>query len=352
MKRTAVVSLLIPLVLAAPSAVDELKKIVLSRETDNLTGYKMAQVHLKERLSRKALAELGDLKLGPRSATVLDLLADESEFEPAPPDGSAPLSAAEAEDLLVKTRRFAANYIRSLPNFLCTAILRRFGTPPVSYADNHAFLADLRLQDTTLNEVSFDHGRDTYRTKLVNGLPPKGAVQGFTTSGEFGAILGSILIDDNHPRWSRWESIDGRRAAVFHYAVDAAHSHYVVNWLDEKQRTRQTQPAFSGELSLDPATGSIVLLTRHAVLPKDSRILYVDTAIEYEAMLIGDVSYICPVKSVTRSFWRAAPRGFIMSLNEVRFGLYHKFEGESKLAFDEPVPANAPAPATQPKNQK
>jgi len=348
MRRLAVVSLLMPLVLAAPSAVDELKKIVLAHDTDSLTGHKMAQVRVKERLSSKALAELGALKLGPRAGTVLDLLADESEFQPASPDSSAPLSAAEAEDLLVKTRRFAANYIQNLPNFLCTAILRRFDSPLETWVDNHAFLADLRLQDTTLNEVSFDHGRDAYRTRLVNGLPPKGAVQGFTTSGEFGAIFGSILIDDNHPRFARWESIDGRRVAVFHYAVDAAHSHYAVKWLDEKQRARQALPAFSGELSLDPVTGSIVLLTRHAVLPKDSRILYVDTAVEYEAMLIGDASYICPVKSVTRSFWRAAPRGFVFSVNEVRFGLYHKFEGESKLAFDEPAPASAPQAAPAP----
>lgn len=352
MKHLAVVSLLIPAALAASSGVQELKKLIVSSQAssdnDNKVAYKISQFRLKERLTAGALADISTLRLGTRTASMLELLADESEFEPAATlSGTPPPAPSEAEALLAKARDFAANYIRNLPDFICSNMIRRFETHPISRIDTQAFLGELRLQDTITTEVSFDHGKESYKAKTVNGQPHEEPVPGLTTSGEFGSILGSILIfGGTNPEWSRWESIDGKPVAVFRYSVDAAHSRYTVNWLNTHRRPKETVPAFNGELSIDPASGAIVRLTRHAVLPRESRIVFVDTVIEYQPVVIGGVSYICPVKSVTRSLWKTDPYGFEYSLNEVQFDSYHKFEGESTLlAYDPPPNTTAPPPA-------
>jgi hypothetical protein len=336
MKRLAIIAVLVAAALAANPGAQELKRLILSAQAagdnDNKIAYKVSHFRLKERLTDRAVADIRALNLGLRASAVLELIADNSEFEAAADaSGTAPLTPSEADALLEKTRLFALNYIRSLPDFICTSIIRRFESNVIGVVDNEEFLQELRLQDTLMTEVSFAHGKEVYRASHAQDQ----SAQGLTTKGEFGSILGSILNDGTHPAWSRWESIDGKLVGVFHYSVDAAHSRYAVDWLDNKRRPRQNRPAFNGELSIDPASGTIVRLTRHAALPRDSRIFFVDTAIEYQPVLIGGVSYICPVKSITRSAWKADPAGFAFSLNEVQFGSYHKFEGESKLAFDQ-----------------
>ncbi|MGA3204823.1 MAG: hypothetical protein ABSF12_20210, partial [Bryobacteraceae bacterium] len=353
MRRLVAVSLLISATLAAPSGVQELKKLIVSAqaagESDNKIAEKVSHFHLKERLTDRALAEIRTLKLGTRTAASLELLADDSEFQPAVADGTAPPTPAEADALLAKTREFAVNYIVNLPDFICTSMIRRFESDPLPMLDNQAFLGELRLQDFITTEVSFDHGKESYKATAVNGEPATGPVAGLTTKGEFGSILGSIMIlGGANPVSSRWESVDGKRLAVFRYAVDAAHSRFTVDWLDGKHREKKTVPAFNGELSIDPTSGAIVRLTRHAALPHEARILFVDTVIEYEPVLIGDAQYICPVKSITRSVWKVDPAGFAFSMNEVQFGVYHKFEGESKLAFGDAADPAPPPPAAPP----
>lgn len=336
MKSLAPIAILISAALAAPPGAQELKRLIVSAQAagdnDNKIAYKIGHFRLKERLTDREIADIRALNLGLRTSAMLEVIADNSEFEAAADaPGTAPLTPSEADTLLEKTRLFALNYIRNLPDFICTSIVRRFESNVIRVVDNAAFLEDIRLQDTHMTEVSFAHGKEVYRASQAQDQ----AVQGLTTKGEFGSILGSILIDGTHPAWSRWESIDGKLVAVFRYSVDAAHSRYTVDWLDDKRRPKQIGPAFNGELSIDPASGAIIRLTRHAALPRDSRIFFVDTAIEYQPVLIGGASYICPVKSITRSVWKVDPVGFALSLNEVQFGSYHKFEGESKLAFDQ-----------------
>ena len=345
MRRIAVVSLLITAVSMA-SSVEQLKKLLASPQATNFDDSRLAarlsEFRLKERLGTSDLAEIRKMNLGRRTAAMMELLADYTEFEPGAPDAAAPLSSQDAAALLDKTRNFAANYVRNLPDFLCTTIIRRFLSYPMSALDEKEYLNNLRLEDTISNEVSFENGRESYRAKTVNGQPTNKAVVGMTTMGEFGSILGSILgsipIEGGAGiAWNHWESIDGRRLAVFRYSVDAAHSEYIVKWADDKHAPKQVKPAFSGEIAVDPVTGSIAHLTRHAALPRQAPMNFIDTVVEYRPVLIAGSAYICPVKSVTRSGWKLESGGFEFSLNETRFGSYHKFEGESKLAFDEPV---------------
>ena len=192
MRRLAVVSLLTTVALAANSGVQELKKLVISAkssgDSDKKIGNKISEFPIKERLTEGALADIRALSLGPVATEKLGLLADVSEFEPAAPSSLPPL--ADVDALLAKARNFALNYIENLPNFLCTSTIRRFETTSsLTWMDNVGFLSVLKFQDTETTEVSFDHGKESYHRQSQTA-----PVKGFSTSGEFGSILGSILI--------------------------------------------------------------------------------------------------------------------------------------------------------------
>jgi len=357
MRRLAVLAVLmsaaVPAISVTLLGVRELRELIVSAraagDSDADTAHKVGRVPLKERLTEAALADIRAIGLGPKTAGVLELLADVSEFLPgveAP--GTAPLTPAEGEAVLAKAREFTANYIRNLPDFVCTRVIRRFDAAFVAGFDARsarrfyygAILGALRLQDTISSEVSFYHGKESYAAQTVDGQAHEQPVSGVITWGEFGGLLGSLLVGGANPKteWSRWEVIDGKRVAVFRYSVDRQHSRYTVTWCCYHDRRREISAGYRGELFIEPASGSVIRLTRQVALPVGFPMLTADTMVEYRPVVIGGNSYICPVKSVTLSWWKASAGYLVFSLSEVRFGSYHKFGATSTLVVSDAQP--------------
>ena len=55
---------------------------------------------------------------------------------------------------------------------------------------------------------------------------------GLPSWGEFGPILGLVLVDAAKGKlgWSHWEQRNGAQVAVFHFAIDRGVSHYNVQY--------------------------------------------------------------------------------------------------------------------------
>ena len=103
--------------------------------------------------------------------------------------------------------------------------------------------------------------------------------------------------------WSHWEQgADGRRA-VFHFTVPQEKSHYTVTTccLPDGDGTIPFHKlvGYHGEITIDPATGTIFRLALEADLKKVVPLARSDVMVEYEPVQIGRNMYICPVRSVS-----------------------------------------------------
>ena len=141
-------------------------------------------------------------------------------------------------------------------------------------------------------------------------------VKGLTTSGEFGPILGTALLDAGQGNlvWSHWEQGILGPEAIFHYSVTAEKSHYKV----EKEFA-----GYQGEIAVDPSNGTILRLVLRADDPLG---MTADILVEYGPVDLGGKTYICPLKSI------ALLGGFeLLWLNDVVFEQYHLYRADSHI---------------------
>ena len=163
--------------------------------------------------------------------------------------------------------------------------------------------------------------------ELVRGQGRLSRIEGLTTRGEFGTILGTVMLDaaKGNLVWDRWEQQSSGPTGVFAYEVTANDSHYQV---DGKPA------AYKGEIAIDPSSGAILrlLLKSEADLAVQAHfsggnvLKVADIEVEYGPVDIGGKPYICPLKGVALS-----EIGDLMWLNDVKFEDYHLFRGDVKI---------------------
>jgi hypothetical protein len=108
---------------------------------------------------------------------------------------------------------------------------------------------------------------------------------------------------------------------------------------------------YHGEVTIDPATGTIFRLALEADVKTAVPLARSDVTVEYGSVKIGQNTYICPVRSVSimrgrtvrlLRLWEDAFRTygpFVTTLNDVTFGDYHAFTAESHI-----LPGYTPPP--------
>jgi hypothetical protein len=122
-----------------------------------------------------------------------------------------------------------------LPNFYATRITTAFQDNPSvdeSKTSNRWMVSDLMNISKTLRSVGRYSAAVLYRKgrEEVHAETDQSKTQGLTTSGEFGPILSTSLVDAAHGHlvWSHWEQGVSGVEAVFRFAVLADKSHYEV----------------------------------------------------------------------------------------------------------------------------
>lgn len=366
MNQTALVLLLalaaLPLGAAEKVTVRQLQTVIASAQaagdSDGKIARRIDKMTLTERLTDatlSALLQVTPLKpLGVETRRELQIQADRSAFLEPPvselPD--APQPAMSGQKLMIaRAINYTAGFIRNLPDFICTEVIRRLDDDPTRPRDKTEKWKHIRLRDTLVQQLTFNHGKESPLIQTVNGRPydRKQEMMGMVTQGEFGNMLSLMLLGNSALKawWSHWETIDGKRLAVFHYAVDRAHSQYAVSYCCHVIRSPRGNVlpstitvAFRGEIFLDAASGKIYRLTWQAAhIPSGFPTRQMSTLVEYRPVDIGGRSYMCPLKSisVSDSVLYAAEGPFtypIHSINEVRFTQYRKFETEATLIAD------------------
>jgi hypothetical protein len=206
-----------------------------------------------------------------------------------------------------------------------------------------------RLAGNSATSAVYRDGKEEVGPGTARGKRSNSEEKGLITRGTFGPILSTVIVDAAHSQmhWSHWESGMAGHEAVFQFVVPEDKSHYAVAFRglrgDDESDAIHQPAAYHGEITIDPATGTILRLTVASDREPSLPIVRGDVMVEYGPVEIGGKTYICPVRSVSIAEGRTAivqqkrikgsstPGAETILLNDVAFGDYHVFRSESRI---------------------
>jgi hypothetical protein len=311
------------------------------KQPDKQVAAYLSKVKLSEKLDGHTMEELQGLGAGPRTVEALNSLRLASQKLPAPPAEPPPPapyvqppppSQEEQKKVLDQVRDYALNYTKSLPDFLCTQVTRRYIDP--------SGMEFWGQQDVITARVAYVDHKEDYKLMLVNNHMVSGdnvsihSVGGATSSGEFGSMMSQIFLPKTEAvfGWERWATLRKRGAYVFNYRVTQTRSEWHVTY-ESKANRNDIVPAYHGLIFVDRDTLSVMRITQISELPASFPIQQADTTLDYDLAGISGREYMLPIKSVTRM-----REGKFLTKNDLEFRLYRKFTAEAEVKFDTPEP--------------
>ena len=258
---------------------------------------------------------------GPRLATFC--LAGLCAFPAGSAPADEPPGPAEQDRILASMHGYADQYVSNLPNFLCEQVTRQFEAGKKSNRWHKG--------DTLNTTLTFNQGREQRKLALINGKPlePGQRVwrRPLTTEGEFGILISRVLGSESQAyfTWSRWETLRGKRLAVFDYSVDREHSTLTLSLSD---LAKATVP-YTGSVWGDPATGAVWRITDTASdIPPALLTRRISTTIDYGDVMIGEKRYLLPLEATVELLLETK-----RVRNEMAFQSYRKFEADAVITF-------------------
>jgi len=394
--------------------IEQLKQIFNSaaatHRNDNESAQQLSDVQLTARMDSSVLRQLVAESPGPKTSLAVRALSDNSAFlDPSPENISTkPVPDIAAQKAMMgQVVHFVARTLPTLPNLQATRVTQHFvdstqalklSLDPAVRETTPELLGGLFLAGINRTSIALRDGRETDQplqfdespaslkktgeAKTVNRGEPKtasisAANLGLASWGEFGPILGLVLVDAAKGKlgWARWEQENGKPVAVFQFAVDRSISHYTVQYwhvnrgevVDSHYGSRQDErhgggnnvsagevkdrapsllrqtTGYHGYLAVDPETGTILRISIEADLKAEDPIQRAAIEVEYGPVKIGDGLFTCPIHSVAVSVsseqYQASPINPIVlireqQLNDVEFTAYRRFGSESTLITD------------------
>ena len=318
------------------------------KQPDKLVAATLAASTLSERLDNATIDELQSEGAGPKTVEALRALKTASQTlaapakptpTPPPPPPIPPPSEEEQHKVIEQARAYAMNYTKSLPDFLCTEVTRR-------YVDPHGtnFFA---LEDTlTARLTYFDHKED-YKLFLVDNRAVNDksmeSVGGAVSTGEFGSLMKEIFDPETETdfRWERWATLRGRRTHVYTYRVSQSRSRWHVTYTG-REAHQDTVPGYHGEIFVDRDMQAVVRISMEAEISPDFPIQQASDTLDYDLANISGQDYLLPLRAIVRM-----KEGRYLSKNEVEFRLYRKFDVGSVLKFEPETPDALPDDKTK-----
>ncbi len=354
---------------------------------DSKAVKQLSDLELSERLSSSRLAVWEERLPGPLSRRALVILADQSAFLD-PPASEIPAAAAPDLARQRKIMSLAVDYvqrtIQQLPNFIATRDTIRFEDTPRqlvvgTFDGSIAPAQPLHPVSESRDTVVYRDGAEALDLAIKGKRTPQ-VTWGLTTSGVFGPILVTVLVDAAHGKllWDHWEQGAAGPQAVFRYSIPKEGSHYEVNFCcvpgGSGNGVFKQFSGYHGEIAVDPVTGAILRLKLEADLTGGDPLLKAGILVEYGPVNIGGIEYICPVKSISITLQpaqpndanemkryrsetlakdnRAAEEPLQTLLNDAAFGQYHLFRSESRVLAGDGAGTEGNPPASSSEDSK
>jgi hypothetical protein len=345
MKRSGWI--LVLLIAASPAwaakkvTVQQLKDLLVSmqqyKKTDAEVADQLKEIELNEELAGRAANSLKSYLPGPLSGVQVEILKEQSAFL-APPASDLPATpapgAAAQQAILAKAADFASRvYVRN-PHLSVTKTTLRFEdhvitTDSIGLRSTNTLLGPIQLVDNQVDLVETDKGVEK---TAASRAKTKWGEYGEISEGEPGTNLGDLFLEASSSGkigWVRWQLIDGRKTAVFSFAVEKEKSHFDVSYCCFPKTTTATHVVWSlapgaiqsvstwepfkkvvgyhGELFINPDTGLVVRVITRAEMKPTDLVLREDRRIDYGSVVLAGKAYLLPRFSVTAMV--AVPNG-------------------------------------------
>lgn len=318
--------------------------VKMKQPDKEVAGY-LGHAKLSEKLDDRTVEDLQSLGIGPKTLAALRNLREQSQglaaAAPVAPEAKPkpipPPSAEEQAAIIAEVREYAVNYSKTLPDFICTQVTRRYAAPSPGgrYGGHAGDDPSWQLQDTLTLRLSYFEQKEDYKLILVNNSVTQQDYRklgGATSTGEFGSMLRDVFDRETEARfeWDHWATLRGHRAMAFSYRVDQSHAHWQLMY----ENSQHIFPAYSGLVYVDKDTHQVLRLTLVSEnVPPDFPIHQAETVLDYDYENISDHPFLLPLKAETRM--RTSD---VLMRNDEEFRLYRKFSTESEIKYDTPEP--------------
>ena len=317
-----------------------LRSSIKMRMVDKQVATYVSRMHLTQKLEDRVIEDLQGEGLGPKTVAALRQLSIATANLPVavlkkpepPPPPPPPPPYDEQDRILTEAREYALNYTKTLPDFICLQVTRRYYDP--NGAENY------RNYDTVMSKVSYFEQQEKYELLSVNDKFMTASYEslgGTLSSGEFGSMMKEIFEPktDAEFHWLRWATLRGKRAHVYRYVVDQAHSQWSI---EDRNAHDRISPGYSGLVYVDRDTHIVMRVTLRAEdIPPTFPIQEADDRLDYDFADINGHQFILPM--MAQVHLRA---GKINQKNDIEFHNYRKFSADTTLKFDDvavdPIP--------------
>lgn len=282
---------------------------------------------------------------------------EEAERRRANPAEHAVPNAAEANDVLAKSKTATLEAANSMPDFLVKQLIARsYSRPGVT---------NWQVYDHISVAVSFraEQG-EQYRLLSVNGSPAPqdssySTLGNSTSTGEFVTSLATLFADKSHTVFRAIDTdvLRTRRTIVFEYEVLKRDSNMRISIKLDSSPERITTTGMKGRLWIDRENFRVLRAEFIATeVPPDFPAKGSYRLIDYDWVTISANKFLLPIEADVRLEFRIPDPGYPgQSRNEIKFRNYQKFstdvrilDGDDEVIDESAPPAEEPKPASTP----
>jgi hypothetical protein len=245
-------------------------------------------------------------------------------------DRSMPQRApASGDSFIDQTREAAFSFTETLPNYVVKQYTTRYASEVARGGQT-----SWQTLDNVTADVIEENGAEKYKNILVNGQPPRVDVEktGSWSRGEFSSLQLDVLSPNTNASFHGKQSttIVNRAAFLYSFSVEQQNSHWHV-----EAKGQSYLPAYSGSIWIDKENYRVLRIELSAKnLPGTFPLDTVESAVDYDYVLIGEAKYLLPIHSEALSCARGTSQ---CSRNVIEFRNYKKFTADSNITFS---PAN------------
>jgi len=297
----------------------------------------LATARMSEKLDGRVVEELQGKGAGPKTVAALLRLSEASAnlAAPAPPKAAAPKpktiaspSLEEQQDVLNSAREYALNYAKSLPDFICLEVNRR-------YLDRHykpGTDGSWAISDRLAEKLTYFDQKEKYEliSRNDDSLFGKTAdsVGGALSRGDFGTLIRQIFEPESSAEfhWERWGNLDGHLMHVYSFRIDQPHSKLTIDY----ERSQQVTPGFHGFVYVEKGPNTIWRITLEPEPPASFPIQNVYQQLDYRYIDISGQTFLLPIRG--QVIMKTAGVG---NKNEIEFRSYRKYSADTTITFDD-----------------
>jgi len=233
---------------------------------------------------------------------------------------------ASGDPVIDQVREEAFSFTETLPNYVVKQYTTRYAAQ-VARGSQTSWQA---LDHVTADVIAED-GTEKYKNILVNGQPPRVDIEktGSWTRGEFSSLQLDVLSPNTnaHFHGKKATAIVNRAAFLYDFSVEQPNSHWHI-----EADGQSDQPAYTGSIWIDKENFRVLRIELSAQnLPRMFPLDTVESAVDYDYVLIGEGKYLLPVHSEALSCAHGTSG---CTRNVIEFRNYKKFTSDSNITFD------------------